>query len=69
MFQVGTREEVQEFVPKVAALVKKYATPLLRGDESAYRSALEFRGRQYADEGEVNVGNVKARVISVSDSK
>jgi hypothetical protein len=50
MFQVGTREGVQEFVPKLAALVKKYATPLLRGDEGAYRSVLEFRGRQYADE-------------------
>ncbi len=63
MFQVSSREGVQEFVPKLAALVKKYAIPLLRGDESAYGSALEFRAKQYADEvkqGNLNVVRGKA---------
>ncbi|HWY55443.1 MAG TPA: hypothetical protein VNZ03_13315 [Terriglobales bacterium] len=57
MFQIGSREGVQEFVPKLAALVRKYAIPLLRGDESAYRSALEFQAKQYADE--VKEGNLR----------
>jgi hypothetical protein len=47
---------VEEFVPKLAALVKKHAIPLLRGDENAYRSALELRAKQYADE--VKQGNL-----------
>src|ERR1700680_1402044 len=41
MFQVGTRTGVLEFVPKLAALVKKYAIALLQGDENAFHSALE----------------------------
>ncbi|MGA2098195.1 MAG: hypothetical protein ABSH39_17985 [Candidatus Acidiferrum sp.] len=56
MFQVSSREGVEEFVPKLAALVKKHAIPLLRGDENAYRSALELRAKQYADE--VKQGNL-----------
>lgn len=57
MFQVGSREGVQEFVPKLAALVRKYAIPLLRGDESAYHAALEFQAKQYANE--VKEGNLR----------
>lgn len=57
MFQVSSRDGVQEFVPKLAALVKKYAIPLLQGDESAYGSALEFQAKQYADE--VKEGNLR----------
>jgi hypothetical protein len=63
MFQVSSRAGVQEFVPKLAALVKKYAIPLLRGDENAYRSALELRAKQYADEvkrGNLSVARRKA---------
>jgi hypothetical protein len=58
MFQVSSREGVQEFVPKLAALVKKYATPFLQGDEDAYRTALESRAKRYADE--VKEGNLRA---------
>lgn len=47
MFQVSTREGVQEFVPKLAALVKKYAVSLLRNDDSAWREALELQGRRW----------------------
>jgi hypothetical protein len=56
MFQVSSRQGVEEFVPKLAVLVKKHAIPLLRGDEKAYRSALELRAKQYADE--VKQGNL-----------
>jgi hypothetical protein len=47
MFQVSTREGVQEFVPKLAALVKKYAIPLLRNDDSAWGAALDLQGRRW----------------------
>ena len=57
MFQVSSREGVQEFVPKLAEMVKKYAPPFLRGDEDAYRTALEFRAKGYAEE--VNEGNLR----------
>jgi hypothetical protein len=57
MFQVSSREGVQEFVPKLATLVKKYAIPFFRGDEDAYRTALESRAKQYADE--VREGNLR----------
>jgi hypothetical protein len=57
MFQVSSREDVQEFVPKLAALVKKYAVPFLRGDEDAYRTALESRAKRYAEE--VKEGNFR----------
>jgi hypothetical protein len=50
MFQVSSGEGLREFVPKLAALVKKYAVRLLRGDEDAYRSALESRAKRYAEE-------------------
>jgi hypothetical protein len=50
MFQVSSREGVQEFVPKVAGLVRKYAIPFLHPEEDAYRTALESRAERYADE-------------------
>ena len=46
MFQVSSREGVQEFVPKLAALVKKYAIPLLRLERTAYDSAREIQARR-----------------------
>jgi hypothetical protein len=58
MFQVGSQEGVREFVPKLAALVKKYAIPLLRGDEDVYRAALELRAKRYANE--VKEGGLRA---------
>jgi hypothetical protein len=57
MFQVSSREGVQEFVLKVAALVEKYAIPFLRGKEDAYCAALESRAKRYADE--VKDGNLR----------
>jgi hypothetical protein len=36
MFQVSTREGVQNIVPKVAALVKKYGDPFLSGHPAFY---------------------------------
>jgi len=41
MFQVSTREGVREFVPKLASLLQKYGDPFLRGDEDAYREAVQ----------------------------
>lgn len=38
LFQSHTREGVQEMVPKMAALFRKYAEPLLRSDEEAFKS-------------------------------
>ncbi len=39
LFQSHTREGVQEMVPRMAALFQKYADPLLRGDEEAFRAS------------------------------
>jgi len=49
MFQVSSREGVEQFVPKLAALVRKYGVPFLRGDSDAYREALEERSRAARD--------------------
>jgi hypothetical protein len=49
MFQVGTREGVGEFVPKLASLVKKYAIPLLRNDANAWGAALELQAHRWAE--------------------
>lgn len=49
MFQVSSSEGVQEFVSKLALLVKKYGTPFLKGDATAYQAALEARSRAAAD--------------------
>lgn len=54
MFQVSSREGVQEFVPKVAELVRKYGEPFLRGETAFYdklreanrRASLEFTKQQ-----------------------
>jgi hypothetical protein len=49
MFQVSSREGVQEFVPKLAALVKKYAAPFLRGEGAAFNSALEIQSDRWKE--------------------
>jgi hypothetical protein len=49
MFQVSSRQGVQEFVPKLACLVQKYAIPFIKGDATAYREALEVRSRAAAE--------------------
>lgn len=49
MFQVGTREGVQEFVPRLAALVKKYAASLLRNDEADWTTVLQLQSLKWRD--------------------
>lgn len=61
-FQVSSREGVEKFVPKLAALVQKHATPFLHGDPAAFNSPLEFRSERanhYAKE--VNLKNVRGK--------
>jgi hypothetical protein len=69
-FQVSSRKGVQEFVPKLAALIKKYASPLLRGDGAAYDSALEIqseRAKEY--ERDVNLKSVRSKAESAWHAK
>lgn len=59
-FQVSSRKGVQEFVPKLAEVFKKYATPLIRGNMAAFTSAYKLqleRSKEY--EKEVNLKNVR----------
>ena len=42
LFHSDTREGVQAMVPKMAALFRKYADPLLRADEEAFKSFDEY---------------------------
>jgi hypothetical protein len=55
-FQVSSREGVQEFVPKLATLVKRHAPPFLRGDAAAFDSAFEIQSERWKDE--VKQGNL-----------
>lgn len=48
IFQASTREGVQQFVPKLAELVQKYATLFLEGDPTAYQSAAQHVRRDSA---------------------
>jgi len=57
MFQVSSREGVQQLVPKVAGLLKKYGEPFLRGDPEFYdelakaneRASSEYTRRQLVE--------------------
>lgn len=70
MFQVSTREGVQEFVPKLAALVEKYAGPLLRNDDSAWAAALNLTARRCAEyEKEVHLGHVREKAEAAWHAK
>ena len=42
-FQASTREGVQQLVPRLAALVRKYAPPALRGDPSTFDRLRELQ--------------------------
>lgn len=42
LFQSDTREGVQERIPQMAALFRKYGDSLLRGDEEAFKSFDEY---------------------------
>ncbi len=46
MFQVDSYDGVQQFVPKLANLVEKYAAPLLRNDTSAWESAFQLQSQR-----------------------
>jgi hypothetical protein len=70
MFQVSSREGVQEFVPKLAKLVEKYTIPLLRGDNDAFRSAFEFQAKKWVEyESEVNLRDVRAKAETAWQAK
>src|SRR5262249_5738731 len=49
LFQASSRASVEEVVPKVAALVRKYASALLRGDDAAFDSALQIQSDRMED--------------------
>ena len=70
MFQVSSRENVQEFVPKLAGLVRKYAIPLLRGGDDAFGSAFEFQAKMWAEYvREVNLSNVRGKAEAAWQAK
>lgn len=48
MFQVSSREGVQKFVPKVAALVKRYGDPFLSGRPGFYDELQRHNEREKA---------------------
>jgi len=61
-FQVSSRKGVQEFVPKLASLIEKYATPLLLGDGAAYDSALEIQSERTKEyERDLNLKSVRSK--------
>jgi hypothetical protein len=69
-FQVSSRKGVQEFVPKLAALVKKHATSFLRADGAAFDSASEIqseRARDYAKG--VNLSQVRRKAEAAWHAK
>src|ERR1700683_1157914 len=43
MFQVSSREGVEEFVPKLASLLERYGSLFLKADANAYRAVQEIR--------------------------
>jgi hypothetical protein len=70
MFQVSSPEGVREFVPKLANLVQKYATPFIKGDATAYREAVEARSRAVAEYvKQVNVKQVRSKAEAAWHSK
>jgi hypothetical protein len=58
MFQVSSREGVDQIVPKVAGLLQKYGEPFLRGDPEFYdtlakaneRASMEYTRRQMIED-------------------
>jgi len=70
MFQVSTREGVQEFVPKLARLTQKYGIRLLKGDAAAYREVYATSARSAAEyEKEVALKNVRQKAEAAWHSK
>jgi hypothetical protein len=70
MFQVSSREGVQQFVPKLADLVRRYGEPFLRGNTTAYTEVLEARSRAArAYERQVQLDDLRRRAETAWDSK
>lgn len=70
VFQVSSREGVQEFVPKLAHLVQKYGTPFLKADASAYSAVHEARSRGAVEyEKQVNLRDVRKKVEAAWHAK
>src|SRR6185437_4422023 len=69
-FQVSSRGGVQEFVPKLATLIKKHAAPLLSGDSAAYDSALAIQSELAEEYGrEANLGNLHSKAAAAWKAK
>ena len=70
MFQISSPEGVRELVPKLARLLEKYGTPFLKGDATAYRTALEARSRAAADYvKQTNLSNVHRKAEAAWQAK
>jgi hypothetical protein len=70
MFQVSSREGVQQFVPKLADLVRRYGVPFIQGDSSAYTEVLEARSRAARNyERQVQLDDLRRRVEIAWNSK
>ncbi len=70
MFQVSSREGVQEFVPKVADLVKKYGDQFLRGTTAFYDQLQTANERAaIAYEREQMLSRIKKEADSAWDQK
>jgi hypothetical protein len=70
MFQVSSREGVQQFVPRLANLVQRYGTPFLMGDATAYTGVLEARSRAATDyERQVHLDDLRRRAEAAWNSK
>lgn len=50
VFQVSSKKDLEELMPKLSSLVQKYAGPLLRGDRHAYERVREHQSRKAARE-------------------
>lgn len=48
-FQVSSRDGVEEFIPRLSELVRKYARPFLQGDKQAFEAVLAQRKRESRD--------------------
>jgi hypothetical protein len=70
VFQVITAEAVKEFVSRLAGLVKKYATPFLQGDDTAYQEARKLRALAWANfEKQVNLSDIREKAETAWHAK
>lgn len=70
MFQVSSREGVQQFVPRLANLVRRYGMPFFKGDATAYTEVLEARSRAATVyERQVHLDDLRRKVEVAWNSK